>query len=70
MTTWKIVPIGKAVLMLHPDAATPDQYQQAREMANKLMDITGIPWICIFQADLVDGDTVKEIAERFYGLKR
>ena len=69
MVQWKIVPIGKAILMLHPEEGTEEQYMRARDMCEHLIRITGMPWICLFSADLVDAKTVKEIAERFYGIK-
>jgi len=68
--SWTLVPIGKAVLMLHPEVPTNEQLKQSRDMVSMLMKITGVPWIVMFSAELADEKTVKEIAERYFGIKR
>lgn len=70
MAMWTIVPVGKGILMLTEETPTPEEAPDINRMIDQLITITGIPWVFIGNATLLDEKTVKEIAERFYGIKR
>ncbi len=70
MAMWTIVPVGKGILMLTEETPTEEEAPRINEMINRLIKITGIPWVFIGNATLVSEEAVKEIAERFYGIKR
>jgi hypothetical protein len=70
MVTWTLVPVGKAMLMITKETPFPEEKDTINEMIDRLIKITGIPWIFIGDAELTDEATVKEIAERFYGIRR
>lgn len=67
---WTIVPIGAAVLVISPDQPSAKEYSMIRDMTHELIKITGIPWVFIGNSVLADEKVIKEIAERFYGIKR
>ncbi len=70
MAMWTIVPVGKGILMITDETPLEEEVPRINEMINRLIKITGIPWVFIGNASLVSEEAVKEIAERFYGIKR
>ena len=70
MSMWRLVPVGKAMLMVTEETPFEEEKDAINEMVRQLIDLTGIPWIFIGNAKLEDENTVREIAERYYGIKR
>lgn len=69
MATWTLVPAGKAMLMISKETPFPEERSKINEMIDQLIKLTGMPWIFIGDAEIVDEEVVKAIAEMYYGIR-
>lgn len=67
---WTLVPVGSAMLMITEEVPLAGEVDQLNEVVQKLTELTGIPWFFIGSTKMVDEEAVKEIAERYYGIKK
>jgi hypothetical protein len=67
---WTLVPVGKAMLMVTAEVPLPGEEEVLNKTVTQLTAITGIPWFFMGDTTIMDETTMKEIAERYYGIKR